>query len=90
MILGEIQFLDEITLLGTFFRDSKKISFFFSRKISATSTDREKKSRKREFCISLEEKKVSNCGPPYYYKRIYCTFTSGFKVLNFGYDIKIH
>ena len=47
--------------LSVFFRKSlpprPQMETFFSRQISPTSADREKKSRKREFCISLEEKK---------------------------------
>ena len=58
MILDEIQFLDEITLLGTFFRDSKKVSFFFSRK-SLLRPQIERKSLEKESFAFLSKKKKS-------------------------------
>ena len=58
MILGEIQFLDEITLLGTFFRDSKKVFFFFSRK-SLLRPQIERKSLEKESFAFLSKKKKS-------------------------------
>ena len=66
MILGEIQFLDEITLLGTFFRDSKKVSFFFSRKSLLRMPIERKSLEKESFGFLSKKKKVSNCIPGYY------------------------
>jgi hypothetical protein len=65
MILGEIQFLDEITLLGTFFRDSKKVGFFFSRKSLLRMPIERKSLEKESFAFLSKKKKSRTADHPY-------------------------